>query len=57
MIAADPDKFFTEPHYNGFPTVLVRLTRFGVEELTELITDAWRIQAPKALVKEFDSSR
>jgi len=25
LIAADPEKFFTEPHYNGFPAVLVRL--------------------------------
>ena len=57
LIAADPDKFFTEPHYNGFPAVLVRLAKIGVEELTELITDAWRIQAPKALVKEFDAAR
>lgn len=55
LIAADPAKFFTEPHYNGFPAVLVRLAKIGVEELTELITDAWRIQAPRALVKEFDS--
>lgn len=55
LIAADPDKFFTEPHYNGFPAVLVRLAEIGVDELAELITDAWRIQAPKALVKGFDS--
>ena len=25
LIAADPEKFFTEPHYNGYPAVLVRL--------------------------------
>ncbi|MGH8927947.1 MAG: hypothetical protein ACRDWH_06320 [Acidimicrobiia bacterium] len=25
LIAADPDKFFTEPHYNGYPAILVRL--------------------------------
>ncbi|HEY3201547.1 MAG TPA: hypothetical protein VGK55_13465, partial [Actinomycetes bacterium] len=25
LLASDPDKFFTEPHYNGFPAVLVRL--------------------------------
>jgi hypothetical protein len=54
LLASDPDKFFTEPHYNGFPAVLVRLAGIGVSELRELITDAWRCQAPKALVKEFD---
>ncbi len=52
LIAAQPDTFFTEPHYNGFPAVLVRLAAIGVDELEELIKDAWRIQAPRALVKE-----
>ncbi len=52
LIASDPDKFFTEPHYNGYPAVLVRLDAIGEEELEELITDAWRCQAPRALVKE-----
>ena len=56
LVAADPDTFFTEPHYNGYPAILVRLEAIDVDELTELLTDAWRIQAPKALVKEFDAA-
>jgi hypothetical protein len=55
LIASDPEKFFTEPHYNGFPAVLVRLPAIGSEELRELLTDAWRTQAPKALVEAFDA--
>jgi hypothetical protein len=55
LIASDPDAFFTEPHYNGFPAVLVRLAAVDVDELRELLTDAWRCQAPKALVQEFDA--
>jgi hypothetical protein len=54
LIASDPEKFFTEPHYNGFPAVLVRLAAIDVDELDELIVDAWRCQAPRALVKEYD---
>jgi hypothetical protein len=54
LIAADPDKFFTEPHYNGFPAILVRLANIEPDELEELIKDAWRIQAPRALAKESD---
>jgi hypothetical protein len=54
LIAADPEKFFTEPHYNGFPAVLVRLASIGVAELRELIVDAWRAQSPKAVVEVFD---
>jgi hypothetical protein len=52
LLRSDPDKFFTEPHYNGFPAVLVRLPAVGVDELRELLTDAWRCQAPRALVRE-----
>jgi hypothetical protein len=46
LVAADPAKFFTEPHYNGFPAVLVRLDAVKVAELRSLITEAWRCQAP-----------
>ncbi len=51
MLAIDGTKFFTEPHYNGFPAVLVRLDAVSVDELEALIGEAWRCQAPKALVK------
>ena len=40
LLAADPEKFFTEPHYNGFPAVLVRLPAIDVGELAELIAGA-----------------
>jgi hypothetical protein len=52
LLAAEPEKFFTEPHYNGFPAVLVRLPAIDASELAELITDAWRCQAPRPLVAE-----
>ena len=53
LLAADADVFFTEPHYNGFPAVLVRLPNVELAQLEELIVDAWRIQAPPALVKRW----
>lgn len=43
LLGADPDKFFTEPHYNGYPAVLVRLKTITKPELRSLITEAWRI--------------
>jgi len=49
LLGLDPAKFFTEPHYNGFPAVLVRLPAVSARELRPLITDAWRCQAPKDL--------
>ncbi|MFL5579571.1 MAG: hypothetical protein ACJ8AO_04285 [Gemmatimonadaceae bacterium] len=45
MIAAEPAKFFTEPHYEGFPAVLVRLDAVTVEDLEVLVPEAWRCQA------------
>jgi len=49
LLALDPVRFFTEPHYNGFPAVLVRLPAVTARELKPIITEAWRCQAPKDL--------
>jgi hypothetical protein len=50
LLALDSQKFFTTAHYNGFPAVLVRLTMIEVDELEELLLNAWRIQAPRSLL-------
>ena len=47
LLSLDPEKFFTESHYDGFPAVLVRLPAVTVRELRPLITEAWRCQAPQ----------
>jgi len=57
LVEAEPTKFFTEPHYNGFPAILVRLAAVDVDELEMLLLNAWRCQAPPALVKNFDQQR
>jgi len=46
LLSAEPAKFFTEPHYNGFPAVLVRLDAVSVEDLEILLAEAWRCTAP-----------
>jgi hypothetical protein len=51
LLALDSDVFFTEPHYDGFPAVLVRLPAIDEDLLRTVITDAWRCQAPKRLVR------
>lgn len=56
LIAAQPETYFTEPHYNGFPAVLVRLGAIELDELEELLIDGWRCQAPRALVKAWDEA-
>jgi hypothetical protein len=55
LLAAEPVKCFTEPHYNGFPSVLLRLAHVDADELGELITDAWVCQAPAELVRLFQT--
>ncbi len=49
LLASDPERFFTEPHYNGYPAVLVRLPNVTAPKLRSIITEAWRCQAPKDL--------
>ena len=53
LIADEPARFFTTPHFDGYPAVLVRLAEIDERGLRELIVDAWLTQAPKRLVQEF----
>ncbi|MER7458730.1 MmcQ/YjbR family DNA-binding protein [Micromonospora sp. NPDC126480] len=57
LLADDPAVYFTTPHFDGYPAVLVRLDRIDVEELTELITEAWYARAPKRLAAAYRSER
>jgi hypothetical protein len=54
LLAADPDRFFTTPHYDGHPTVLVNLAAVDVDELRELITESWLIRAPKRVRQAYE---
>ena len=56
LVASEPKKFSTTPHYDGHPIVLVNLKAVGVREATELITESWRLRAPKKAVKEWDAA-
>ena len=53
LIAEDPGIFFTTPHFDGYPAILVRLDRIGPADLKELIVEAWLARAPKRLVKAY----
>ena len=53
LIADDPDVYFTIPHFDGYPAILVRLDRIDIDELTELITEAWLLRAPKRVAKAY----
>lgn len=53
LIADNPEVYFTTPHFNGYPAVLVRLDVIGVDELEELIVDAWLTRAPKRVAAAY----
>lgn len=53
LIADNPEVYFTTPHFDGYPAVLVELAAIDVPELTELITEAWLAQAPATVAKKF----
>ena len=53
LLADDPDVYFTTPHFDGYPAVLVQLDRISPEELEELIVDAWLARAPKRLADAY----
>jgi hypothetical protein len=53
LLAEAPDVFFTTPHFDGYPAVLVRLDPISIEALEELIVEAWLARAPKRVAEAY----
>ena len=53
LIKSDPRVFFTTPHFDGYPAVLVRLEKFSVKQLNDVIIEAWLSRAPKREVQAY----
>src|SRR5664279_4120205 len=56
LLLGEPDLFFTAPGYRDEALVMLRLAKVGVERLTELVTDAWRMRAPDELAGDLDDA-
>jgi hypothetical protein len=54
LLQAEPAIFFITEHYQGYPAVLVRLAKVDLDQLREVLLEAWRNHAPKKLLAEFD---
>jgi hypothetical protein len=52
-LVAEGGPFFTTPHFDGYPAILVRLEEISVEDLEEVVVEAWLARAPKRLAKEY----
>src|SRR5918912_863801 len=53
LLVSEPDVYFTTPHFDGYPAVLVRLGRIAVADLEELVVEAWLARAPNRLAKAY----
>jgi hypothetical protein len=57
LLQSQPDVFFSTPHYDGYPYVLVRLAAVDPVELEELLEEAWRVRAAKRVVKAWEAEQ
>jgi hypothetical protein len=53
LLADDSGVFFTTPHFDGYPSILVQLERIAAEDLDEVIVEAWLARAPKHLATAY----
>jgi hypothetical protein len=53
FLDANPDVYFTSPHYRGYPAIQIRLELIEPDELRERLEDAWLIQAPKGVAADY----
>src|SRR6059058_4204404 len=57
FIQGGPEVFFTTPHFDGYPAVLIRLEKIGLEDLEEVVVEAWLARAPKRLADAYLASQ
>jgi hypothetical protein len=57
LLQGQPEVFFSTPHYDGYPYVLVRLQSVDPVELGELLEEAWRVRAGKRAVAKWEAER
>jgi hypothetical protein len=55
LMQTQPKIYFSTPHYDGYPAVLVRLGAANQRELRRLLAAAWRYVAPPRLVATIDA--
>lgn len=57
LVQGSPGVYFTIPHFDGYPAVLVRLDEIDVAELEELVVEAWLDRASKSQAKAYLDGR
>ena len=57
LLAADPDRFFVTPHYQGWPMILMRPEKLDLQWAKANLVRSWRALAPKRVLKAYDASQ
>ena len=57
LLSTSHEAFFTTDHYDGYASVIVWLSKLELDELEDLIVDAWYAMAPPDLTAAFDAER
>jgi hypothetical protein len=57
LLQSAPDVFFITDHYRDHPWVLVRFSTVDPKLLPEIVERAWRLVAPKTVVKDYDAGK
>lgn len=56
LLAEETDVYFTTPHFDGYPAILVQLDTIPLGDLEELLVEGWATRAPKRLLREWEQS-
>lgn len=53
VLAGEPEAFFTIPHFDGYPAILIQLKKVSRPALREALIDGWLSCAPPKLANDF----
>lgn len=57
-LVADPSGvYFTTPHFDGYPAILVQLDLISLVDLEEITVEAWLVRAPARLAQAYLDDR
>ncbi|MEW2501291.1 MmcQ/YjbR family DNA-binding protein [Amycolatopsis sp. CA-161197] len=57
LLVDEPGVFFTTPHFDGYPAVLVRLAEIDLATLDEALVEGWLCRVPKKVGKQYLEER
>lgn len=57
LLRTRPEVFYSTPHYDDHPWVLVRLDEVDADTLRDVLTEAWLFRAPRNLLRSYEQNR